>query len=193
VLRKIAAAGAALFFALFVTTCLIWALSYKRDGSCKFRYCGLGATIDEGPGRLIVQAGRASATQFNIPEGASADEVALIKAASLLGDWVGGRGGVFDGVDHGIPLMIDRDSGSFTFVDGSGRFFDLNDPWRVWTRYWFIAAAFGITSTLLLGLQLPALIARRRRSGLRCRAYGYDLRATPDRCPECGAIPGKAT
>ena len=49
----------------------------------------------------------------------------------------------------------------------------------------------------LASLFLPAAWAWRRRSGCGvglCPACGYDLRARPDRCPECGTVPtAKAT
>jgi hypothetical protein len=49
--------------------------------------------------------------------------------------------------------------------------------------HWF-AIALGATPTMLLSLRLVRR-GRRAASG-RCATCGYDLRATPERCPECG-------
>jgi hypothetical protein len=50
-------------------------------------------------------------------------------------------------------------------------------------------------AVFLLGLLPAAALSRfalekHRRVTNRCVHCGYDLRATPERCPECGAVPG---
>jgi hypothetical protein len=61
--------------------------------------------------------------------------------------------------------------------------------WEATAPCWFIA---------LVGAGLPTWSIRARRARRRpspgcCRRCGYDLRATPNRCPECGTpVPAKA-
>ena len=64
-------------------------------------------------------------------------------------------------------------------------------------RYHTTLAALPWWALVLLFAIAPTLAAWRRwrsrplHSGL-CAACGYDLRATPERCPECGAVPSKS-
>lgn len=73
--------------------------------------------------------------------------------------------------------------------------------WRRWVGFDVQAAHGWTTITLpLWPLAVLCLIFvarwmlltrrdRRRRQSGRCIACGYDLRASPDRCPECGSVP----
>lgn len=44
---------------------------------------------------------------------------------------------------------------------------------------------FSVWSSWLIGTVSRAIIYRAFKKG-HCKACGYDLRASPDRCPECG-------
>jgi hypothetical protein len=57
-------------------------------------------------------------------------------------------------------------------------------PYDAWTvPYWAMAAAAGVVPALWISAVVRRI--HRRRQG-RCMACGYDLRASTDRCPECG-------
>lgn len=67
---------------------------------------------------------------------------------------------------------------------GFGGFgYDVGEPLWLLIPYWPIAAASSVLPAAWLGKRSVA--SKRRRNG-RCQICGYDLRASTDRCPECG-------
>ena len=64
------------------------------------------------------------------------------------------------------------------------------EVWRVQVRPWLLAIPF-IILPMIWAIRFVAH-RRRWREGL-CQRCGYDLRASPARCPECGAVPVSST
>jgi hypothetical protein len=92
---------------------------------------------------------------------------------------------------HRLGFRLDRRASDKTYRDPryveSSRLVMRSVRLRV--PLWLVALTF-------LAGGVPGLLALRRRlrpaAGL-CPACGYDLRATPDRCPECGTAAGDAS
>lgn len=51
-----------------------------------------------------------------------------------------------------------------------------------------LACAYGIAAGIALSVRLARSFRKIKSPGL-CPRCDYDLRATPDRCPECGHVP----
>jgi len=72
-----------------------------------------------------------------------------------------------------------QEVGSAVYVQNLVYFYDMPE--------WILAAIFAVLPAFWLRRQLRH---RHTRVGY-CPVCGYDLRATPDRCPECGTLSPK--
>jgi hypothetical protein len=124
-----------------------------------------------------------------IRSNASADYLALTinSGHELVFGWTTGRVGAGLAAENAgtgfhtmAPLTFDDAPGWAGFAIG----------WSVFLQALFVPDWF-----VILVLVLSAILFQRRavqasQTGL-CRKCGYDLRATPDRCPECGTVQGQ--
>jgi hypothetical protein len=64
---------------------------------------------------------------------------------------------------------------------------DLGRPsWHVFFRCWVVLVGCAVLPLVGTWKGIAGAVKRSRQGTARCRVCGYDLRATPGRCPECG-------
>jgi hypothetical protein len=102
------------------------------------------------------------------------------------------RGGVIGFLQREGPAYRDGDADDFWRDGGGFRYLRVTSDgmrrWNLVVPLW--APALVAAAPPLARVALRWRRARRRRPG-HCGLCGYDLRATPDRCPECGTIPAR--
>jgi hypothetical protein len=109
-------------------------------------------------------------------------------AGRLLVIWRG-----FDGTSHDWfrgPPSSDLGRAVRTSLGASSFSFDrYSHPFAIKFPHWSLALLLAMPPALRFR---AATRERRIRRAGHCPNCGYDLRATPDRCPECGAVPPAA-
>jgi hypothetical protein len=183
--------AASLSLALFAVVCALWARSYVV---CDRVEVGLN-----GPGELPL-APPALLAEQNWPQGRPWywRHYATIESA---------RGGIL-AANLSVVVINSRENPGVLWVEAGGSLFrDLQTErfgfgWEIGSTRWWgklgSAIVFPCWFLALAALVLPAVRLRRWIAKLRapkpgfCSVCGYDLRATLDRCPECGAAPAAA-
>jgi hypothetical protein len=170
---------------LCVTTAILWATGshpHSHINSLPHRWGWMVAIQRTGYAQLLIETFHFYPTPIVGPLNGSGRAYSPAALAWLT------QHGAYSNIEHlgfGIGSMPEDNinANGHVFIDGFSWWINIPSyalimafavlPFMVWIRY--------------RQTQKSAQVAAR---GL-CTSCGYDLRATPDRCPECGAIPVK--
>lgn len=172
--RRLFTTVSVISFALCLATTALWVRSYSHsDSVTHFPHSGTGLkwwiassrgmfdilhTDDRVPSELDTVAG----WSFNTSRERNSDMKDIIRVHA-------GRS------DSSTSQFLD-----FAYLSRLG---DRLSSSRLWFPHWSLVLLFAVLPALWLRSFIRS--RRRNRIGL-CLVCGYDLRATPDRCPECG-------
>jgi hypothetical protein len=180
----------ALSLLLCVAAVVVWVRSHFVADVGKFvRDRPVLREIPAGPGMYKV---RSEAGRFSL------FAVQAVLDRPTFGALTGRRPTILPCVRFSETAAKGVDFGGVVFSTGSGSMSHGPDlfgvkitPGLAFTRlsvaYWVVVlSAAALPAARVARRMIRKGRARDRRRGMRCTRCGYDLRATPDRCPECG-------
>ena len=201
-IRRLTTLGSAASLMLCVATVVLWARSYWVGEAVWYTASAAGPGTHERREWIANQSAGGILACYSVRVVRGPPD--LVGGLPPHSDRVGWSYNRWDAAGPGYPTYSYRQPGGtlsrwaswgrndVAFFVPDGRWID-NREGVVVVPHAALVAAF-----VLLGL--PAIVAtrrasvqRRRRRDGRCLRCGFDLRATPDRCPECGAVPAGAT
>ena len=194
--RFVFAALAAGSLAACVGACALWARSYSAAGFVSH----VEATA--GGGTSVVRREASAAVSRGNFAYVHSSRTLRYRDAEAAASYLAVMGGRRDGhasqfrygwfaprplvpVGHAVTNL-----GVARFVGPSGQ---SGSEWAVVVPAWFLSPALAVLPGLWVIAWRRHWAARRRAAAGVCAKCGYDLRATPGRCPECGtAAAGRA-
>ena len=184
--RRLFTISAALSFVLCAVAAVLWVRSYWRVDSVE-RLRRTSAAADSNTyssHRLVWARGevRLSAGEQSISR--HAPKQAPLAAVGEFPQWNWGRAAMWG------PIWQTRDErswlsrrGLYTFNYEFSKSFGDERVWGFSVPAWLPVLALAVLPALWAR---KVMVPRRRIARGRCPSCGYDLRATPERCPECG-------
>ena len=173
--RKLFSLCAAVSLLLCVAACVVWARSYAVKETVAWTpWSGLLLEAFSAPGRVYVRWN----TGLQWPPSGVRHFERSVEETDLAFNWRGYTdwNALGIGYRHQAPSQ--------------GLFATPSEHREVTAPFSHLALLCALAPAAKIG---GWVFARRRNRLGRCSACGYDLRATPDRCPECGTIHHGAT
>ncbi|HSH93422.1 MAG TPA: hypothetical protein VK968_04700 [Roseimicrobium sp.] len=175
----------ALSSVLCVATMALWLRSYQRQGWVKWTGCGssrcYALVVGSYPGRLSVGIDWQAANATPLKQG---DFIGPpMSAETGYRSWSGDpprSTDTYDTYDMTLPQRPDlyQFAGLAWYAHHS-----YTDGWNLLVPHRYVALFAAVLPLRWIWLRHRAM--RRKRRNM-CTVCGYDLRATPGRCPECG-------
>jgi hypothetical protein len=168
---------------LCVATCVLWVRSYWLSDQLAWGY----RSIESAQGYVMLGISRFSGLDGSVRNDSHAMRYARRPAHAKYPDWETSIIFLEGLINHDTgERNFGWERGGFAWYENRERNGDLNA-----VGFAPFCCFAGATALLPLGWTITLWSRRRRRKAGFCFYCGYDLRATPERCPECGMWHGR--